>query len=214
MLRKNACILLNGFPLAGSVLFVILYFMAASQYPGGSQADAHSPGFSWMNNYWCNLLNEYAINGERNPARPVAITAMAVVGLTLVVFWFRVSAEAPVGKATRAVTRISGVLSMATAVFLSTAAHDWVVNIASLFGLVAIGGTFICMKALRWRLLLWLGFFNLLLVAVNNILYYGNGGLVYLPGVQKVTFLSFLVWISAASCLLIGRVKKELTIVN
>lgn len=49
------------FPPTGILIFFMLYVVAALLYPGGSQADKASTGFSWMNNYWCNLLNEKAM---------------------------------------------------------------------------------------------------------------------------------------------------------
>jgi hypothetical protein len=73
-------------PLFGTIVFVCLYLLAAAYYPGGSQADPNAKGFSWLNNYWCNLLNENAMNGQHNSARPMAVTAMAVLGLTLAGF--------------------------------------------------------------------------------------------------------------------------------
>lgn len=85
---------------------------------------------------------------------------------------------------------------MVTNVALYTGAHDIVITIASLFGLIALAGTLIGLRNLGWRTLFWLGIFNTALVALNNILYYGDGLLYYLPLVQKITFLSFLVWIS------------------
>jgi len=78
-------------PLFGTLLFTCLYFIATLFYPGGSQADKNSKGFSWTNNYWCNLLNENAMNGQHNAARPIAITAMLVLCTTLMIFWVHLS---------------------------------------------------------------------------------------------------------------------------
>ena len=81
-------------------------------------------------------------------------------------------------------------------VLLFTDLHDQVINAATLCGLASIAGTFAGLHRLRWRKLIGFGLFNLFLVVVNNILYYGDGLLLYLPVVQKITFLSFLLWIS------------------
>jgi hypothetical protein len=63
-------------PLFGTLIYLLLYIVATFFYPGGSQVDKNSFGFSWAQNYWCNLLNENAINGQHNSARPIAIAAM------------------------------------------------------------------------------------------------------------------------------------------
>ncbi|MEP7319327.1 MAG: hypothetical protein ABI921_11315 [Panacibacter sp.] len=188
---KNAWLLM---PLFGSIIFVCLYFVAAYFYPGGSQVDKNSIGFSWTQNYWCNLLNEDAINGEHNTARPVAIAAMFVLCCTLGCFWYIFSLQTSLQKGSRIVIQVSGMISMITGMFLFTNLHDAIVNAASFFGIIATAGTFITLYKLRWNSLFGLGIFNLVLVALNNILYYGDG-LQYLPVVQKITFLVFLVWI-------------------
>lgn len=182
-------------PLFGTLLFVGLYFVATLFYPGGSQVDIHSKGFSWINNYWCNLLNKNAINGQFNAARPIALAAMFVLCFTLANFWYIFPLQAELKKSIRLTIQISGALAMTTGMFLFTDQHDIIVNIASFCGLVAMVGTFIGLHKLKWTKLFWLGILNLALIALNNILYYGDGLKLYLPVVQKITFLIFLLWI-------------------
>jgi hypothetical protein len=182
-------------PLFGTLLFICLYFAATLSYPGGSQADKNSKGFSWINNYWCNLLNENAMNEQHNSARPLAMAAMFVLCLTLAIFWYIFPHQIDLKKRSRLTIQISGALAMTIGMFLFTDLHDTIVNVASLCGLVATIGTFIGLHKLKWTKLFWLGIFNLTLVALNNILYYGDGLKLYLPVVQKITFLFFLLWI-------------------
>lgn len=182
-------------PLFGTLLFICLYFVATLFYPGGSQVDKNSKGFSWTNNYWCNLLNENAINEQHNSARPLAMAAMIVLCLTLAIFWYIFPKHADLKKSVQLTIQISGTLAMTTGMFLFTDLHDTIVNIASLCGLVATVGTFIGLHKLKWTKLFWFGIFNLALVVLNNILYYGDGLKLYLPVVQKITFLFFLLWI-------------------
>lgn len=35
--------------------FLLFYVVATFFYPGGSQLDKTASGFSWTQNYWCNL---------------------------------------------------------------------------------------------------------------------------------------------------------------
>ena len=175
-----------------------LYVVATFFYPGGSQIDNTSTGFSWVNNYWCNLLDENAMNGERNAARSIAMAATFVLGFTLAHFWYLFPRQAGFGKTGRLTIQISGAVAMfvmLVGLFIFTEFHDAIIHVASLFGLVAVVGTFTGLRKLKWTKLFWLGLFNLLLVAFNNILYYGDGLKLYLPVVQKITFLFFLFWI-------------------
>ncbi len=101
---------------------------------------------------------------------------------------------------------------MATAMFIFTSYHDVVINVAGVLGLVALTGTFVGLYKNKWNFLLTYGFVNLLLIVVNNICYYSVGLLKYLPVIQKISFLSFLVWI----CLIDIRlfVKQKQTVLQ
>lgn len=187
-------------PPGGAVLFAALYLLAAYFYPGGSQVDAHAPGFSWINNYWCNLLNEKAINGQPNSARPVALLATIVLSITFSAFWLLFAGRSNTGKVLKFVIGASGILSMVAGFFLFTATdHDLVTNLASAFGLVAVIGTLIGLYTMKWQGFFAYGLANLLLVAANNYVYYNKELLPYLPIIQKITFAAFLIWISLIS---------------
>lgn len=191
-------------PLIGSLIFIVLYVVAAMLYPGGSQADTHSKGFSWMHNYWCNLLNEKALNGESNGARIVAMIGMAILVISLLIFW-NLSAELLLSKVARRLLQLSGFLSMAVLPFLSSAYHDTIINLSGFFGLVAMTLVYAGVYKKGWNRLFLFGIFNFVLIAINNYIYYINGSLYYLPLVQKITFLSCLFWI----CLVDVKLYKQ-----
>jgi hypothetical protein len=196
MKRSNSFITL--IPLLGAVLFVILYVVATLYYPGGSQADHNSIGFSWTNNYWCTLLNENAINGLYNPARPIAITGMLVLCLTLSFFWVHLPLYLNIGKWMRHTVQFSGTFAMVVAFLLFTPIdHDLITNIASLFGLIAIIGTLAGLYKKRWYGLFAWGIVNLIIVGLNNYVYRTEGLIIYLPVVQKLSFACFLSWVCA-----------------
>lgn len=195
MIYKSKSILLLT-PVFGTLLFIVLYIVATLLYPGGSQVDKNSVGFSWTNNYWCNLLNENAINGKRNPAKPIAMTGMFVLCLTLSFFWFLFPTHVNVSKKLKLVIQISGTLAMIIAFFLFTNInHDLITNLASGFGLIATVGIFVGLYKTKWFGLFAFGLLNILLVAINNYVYYRKGLIVYLPVIQKITFAAFLIWV-------------------
>ncbi len=187
---------------------MIFYFIATLLYPGGSQADKNSVGFSWINNYWCNLLNENAINGQPNPAKPVAMTGMFILCFTLSIFWFLFSKYIFVGKQLKLIIQISGIISMIIASLLFTNInHDLITNLASLFGLIATIGTYIGLYKSRWYGLFAFGLFNLILVGLNNYVYYTKGYIIYLPVIQKISFASFLFWVCCIDLKLYRRIE-------
>ena len=206
MYRKTSNRIILLLPVFGAVVFVVLYFVAAFLYPGGSQADKNSAGFSWINNYWCNLLNDRAVNGQLNPAKPVALWAMVILSATLSSFWFSFPRYSGVHKRIAQAIRISGVLAMAIALFLFTKLdHDLVINLASFCGVVATAGTLLGLYKIRWYGLFFFGLFNLLLVGINNYFYYTQNLIVYLPVVQKISFAAFLGWICSIDVCLYQR---------
>jgi len=183
-------------PIFGSAIFVLLYFVATLYYPGGSQVDQNAIGFSWANNYWCNLLNGLAINGQPNPAKPIAITGMLVLCLTLAHFWWLFPRQLELNKSWKISIQLSGALAMFIAFFLfANFDHDLIINLASLFALIATVGTFVGLHKSQWKKLFAFGLVNILLVVLNNFCYYNKGLIVYLPIIQKFSFASFIIWI-------------------
>ncbi len=191
--KKNVFLLM---PSVGIILFLMLYVIATFFYPGGSQVNKNSEGFSWLQNYWCNLLNAKAINGADNPAQPIALVALCLLCGSLIIFWNIFPIQLTFKKRNRTTMQVSGTISMLIAMFLFTNLHDVIINIASLFGFIALAGTFIGLYKKKLIKLFWFGIFNLALIALNNVLYYGNGLIHYLPIVQKITFFFFLLLIS------------------
>ena len=74
--------------LAGMGIFVVLYVLAAINYPGGSWMVLDQEGFSFWNNYLCDLLDLYAINGDLNPARFFARGSLGVLCVSLILLWY------------------------------------------------------------------------------------------------------------------------------
>jgi hypothetical protein len=201
--QKNIWVLA---PVFGILLFVVLYIIASFFYPGGSQADKNSMGFSWTNNYWCNLLNENAINGQHNPAKPIAMIGMFVLCFTLAFFWLLFPEQINSGRFVNRTIQVSGTLAMTTAFFLFTDIdHDSITNIASVFGLIATIGIFIGLYKTRWYGLLAFGLLNILLVALNNYIYHNKELIIYLPVIQKISFATFLTWVCSIDISLFRR---------
>lgn len=198
------------FPVFGSVIFVVLYIFASLLYPGGSQVDKNAVGFSWINNYWCNLLNETAINGQHNPAKPVALTGMFILCVTLAFFWYIFPIQIKTNKTLQRVIQFSGTLAMAIASLLFTHLnHDLVTNLASLFGAIATTGTLISIYKNKLLGLFKLGLLNIFLVGINNLFYYNKDLIVHLPLIQKISFATFLLWVCSICIKLFRNEQKS-----
>lgn len=185
-------------PLAGFIIFCMLYYYATTRYPGGSQAHAQATGFSWKHNYWCNLLNERGINGEFNTARPVAIVAMFVLSLSLALFWYTFAQQVKLTLKLKYTIQFSGIAtSILSLLLLTKINHDTSTNLISFCGLIATTGVFIALFQYKWKGLIIFGSINIILVILNNYLYYNEELIIHLPVLQKISFASFLCWTSS-----------------
>ncbi len=207
--RTNQSLILNRIPPIGILCFGLLYAFASTLYPGGSQADVNSVGFDWVNNYWCNMMNESADNGEPNPARRLAIFSMVLLCSSLGVFFYQFAEYLTTHHRWKMIIKIAGILSMVSAAFMFTQFHDVLTIISSFFGLFVLIG--ILLEIFRRGLLKnkLIGLLCLILLGMNNYIYYTEFYIKHLPLIQKITFIIVLLWIVALNFEVRREIKNQ-----
>lgn len=195
-------------PFYGSLLFVLLYIVATFFYPGGSIADKSTKGFDWINNYWCDLTDLVARNGEINFARPFALSAMLILFSSLAVFWFHLPKLFQSSKFNQ-IIRYSGIASMTIAVFMFTPFHDVVINVAGVFGILTLSGTIIGLYKNKYPKLFYYGLFCLATLMLNFFIFDTGWLLSLLPVIQKATFVFFFIWICLIDVYLYQLIKSN-----
>ncbi|MFK7982430.1 MAG: hypothetical protein AB8G86_20780 [Saprospiraceae bacterium] len=190
---------INWISTIGITLFFGLYGYATTLYPGGSQLDAYAVGFDWINNYWCDLLGEKGTNGQPNPARPIAILAMAILCLSLVHFFWQFANTFAASKLWTKLIKICGAISMFFSLLIFTEYHDFMIILASLFGLPLVLGIIKGIYQSKLTIFKITGLIGLLPLSANNYIYYTNRLLEWLPLLQKISFLIILGWIISLS---------------
>ena len=183
-------------PVIGFCLFILLYFIAASLYPGGSEVNQSAKGFSWMHNYWCDLLETHAENGQPNTARTTAIIAMSVLCISIALFWYFIPGLFTFKPIFKKIIQYTGILSMVILVFLQADFHDIVINISGALGIIAITGTMIGLYKNHFYILFVTGLLCVFLFFLNNYIYYSKQFIYYLAIIQKISFVLFLLWFS------------------
>ena len=182
-------------PVWGTLLYIILYLIAAGLYPGGSDIDKTSRGFSWLHNYWCELMASVAQNGEANRARVIAITAMFVLAISLGLFWYYVPLLFSGNRKGSLIMRYCGIGSMMALPLFFTGNHDLTINIAGVLGCTAIIILLVNLFYYRYFFAFGMGIACLLLCGLNNYVYYYHvQWMYYLPVIQKISFAVFLAW--------------------
>jgi hypothetical protein len=180
-------------PVFGCIIYVVLYIIAASLYPGGSNFNKASKGYHWNLNYWCELLAATAKNGQPNTAQPVAFAAMMIMAVSIGVCWYYL----PVifqHRYRMLTIRYCGMIAMIVSLLLPFAHHDTVINIAAVFTVVALLSTFAGLYYDRYYKLLALGILCFCFASTNKLVYEFAPQTKYLPVIQEATFLCFLLW--------------------
>ncbi len=181
-------------PILGLLLFVFLYILAAFEYPGGSWVMPQQIGFSFRNNYLCDLLDEFAINGELNTARYIARTSLGVLCVSLIILWYYLPSLFKGKNFNINIMWLSGIAALVTTSFLSSGTHDRTVHIAGFFAVVAFLTCFVELLRARHIKLLVFGVACLIIFLVNYYIYETGSYLRLLPLIQKITFVSFIIW--------------------
>ncbi len=194
--------LLSLVPILGVFLFTMLFIYASTLYPGGSQHDPESIGFDWLHNYWCNLYMEYSINGELNIARPLAIIASSILCCSMAVFFYLFGEHFSKTNNTKKLLTTSGIVSMIFASLMFTSFHDLMTILSSIFGIVCVILIILEMYRSRHTFYKWMGFLCIVLLCINNVIYYISIGIKALPLLQKVTLFIVLFWVVGLSMLL------------
>lgn len=181
--------------ICGLFLYVIFYYIAAQYYPGGSNFDPSQKGFDLFNNYWCELLGRNAKNGQPNEARPIGMTGMVILSITLSNFWFNFPKVIPINQLMDRTLRLSGILAMFCSIFIFSHYHDIFIYLGVAFGTI----TFVLSLYGQYRNNL-KGFFLLcllcyILILINNLIYLSDFLIIYLPLIQKFTFALIFIWI-------------------
>jgi hypothetical protein len=134
-----------------------------------------------------------------NPAQPVAIAAMSVLGLSLILFWNYSSRLFENKSLSQRMIQYGGLVSVLAMFFIFIGPHDMIINISGAAGIAAMTLTMIGIYKQGWYRHLALGLFCLVLCAINNYIYYTSHFFDYLAVIQKITFLFFLLWLQASA---------------
>lgn len=186
-------------------LFAVFYYYSSTLYPGGSQADLTSSGFDWVHNYWSDLMNETGRNEQPNPAEPFAITAMVMMCIGLMIFFIQFAARFSNHRVWKYLIQISGTLAMICAILTFTPYHALMIALSSFFGLFVLVGIIREVYNSHMTLMKIGGVISIVLLLINNYIYFSRNFVDILPLLQKITFAFVLIWIIGLNVELVKR---------
>ena len=190
----NANRISSYLPTVGILIFIGLYIYATGFYPGGSHANINSSGFEWRNNHWCNLMAEQSVNGQENPARPIAIFALVILCASMILFFIKFADHFEKNKNWNMIIKVAGTVAMLSAIFIFTPFHDILTTLLSIGGIIVIIGM---IRALHYNKLTTfkvIGILSIAIISINNLYYYNETLTGYSPLIQKAGFILILVW--------------------
>ena len=194
----------NFLPIAGLLVYVILYSYAVSNYPGGSVSYPNSSTYSFSHNLLCDAMDLKTPNGTLNASRPLAVVAHVVLSVSMILFFIILPKLFAKQNLNTMLMRLCGVLSITALVFLFTSYHDPLVVVTAIFGVLAMTPFFLELKTIKnksYKILVYIGVSLSILVFLSFI---SNIGRFYLPLLQKVSFFIDAIWIGW-TCLIITR---------
>lgn len=150
-------------------------------------------GYDWVNNTISALFQPIALNGNANPARYIAISAMFIYCVSLV-FIFRTISKNSATNFHRKTIEIAGIGFALYTFLVVTPMHNLMVSIALVFFLVTVLSMLHNLYLQRNRQLLIIGIVCISIPLINATLYYGNFIYGILPVVQKAGAAACAIW--------------------
>ncbi|PKL50926.1 MAG: hypothetical protein CVV42_01100 [Candidatus Riflebacteria bacterium HGW-Riflebacteria-2] len=195
--KFNLYAVLELFPALGIAVYFVLFYVAAALYPGGSQADLKSTGYSWIHNYWCELMNPEAMNGQPNPGVGYAIIAMIFAGSAIGVFFYRLPLYCRTTVLRARVIKISAALTGLSGVLLFGDFHNPALLCFSIATLVTLLVALAILLENGRTGFMAAGLLSLILTQINNVMYYLRLGVEHIPWFQKVAITAVLIWVAS-----------------
>jgi hypothetical protein len=200
-------------PIVGLGLYVVVFIIAAMDYPGGSDNVPSAIRYSFFNNFLCDVMTPTVHGGEYNPARALATVSHLILSTAMIAFFYLLPELFSWSNRNTLVIRYIGMLTMTVFVFMYTPFHDKIVTATGVLGTVALVPFFIEMRKYPNGLLKTLAYTCFALSIIVFFIFETEVGYYYLPFLQKITFFFDAWWVIWVSVIVLKK-NQALTPVN
>jgi hypothetical protein len=183
------------FPIVGLGLYLIVFSVSAKAYPGGSINAPNQQGYSFYNNFLCDVMDPVTKGGGQNYARPLAIIAHLILSFTMIWFFFILPEIFIKQNRNTLLTRYIGMLTMSVFVFMFTSYHDLIVTLTGILGTLALIPFFLELHNYPNSLLKQLAYLCFGLSVLVFFIFETKIGFSYLPFLQKIVFMVDALWV-------------------
>ena len=169
------------------LISTLLLIIASLLYPGGSLYDKQAPGFDWTKNFFSNLFEATAINGQPNPGRIWAVIGMAFHSIGYGLFFRNTARKMPMRHASIVLNTV-GIANMVFSFLIATPLHDIMIVVSSTLTLLGI--FYITVFTLKTKLhILKAACILCMLIFYFTLYLYGAGDWGLLAVMQKVSLV-------------------------
>lgn len=181
----------------GILFYLVFTGIAVALYPGGNKFNLKSVGYSFKNNFWCDLFSEVAYNGTTNPGRNYAISGNYIIIIALFLFWLSIPELFKKELKLAVWVKRLGPAAMVFSLLISTSLHDLGIHIAVPLGMLAFLLTLRGLSKSGEKFLAYLGAISAFIAFTNYLSLVFRTFPQYLALVQKFAILGFLIWVGA-----------------
>lgn len=197
-------------PAVGLCLFVLVFTIAALDYPGGSENIPEDIGYSFFHNFLCDVMNPVNEMGTVNPARPLATVAHFILSASMIMFFFILPQVFDHRNLNTQLVRFVGMLSMTVFAFMFTSVHDQIVTATGVIGTFALIPFFMELRTHTDRFFKTLSIVCFALSIIVFLIFETKIGFFYLPFIQKITFLFDAWWVIMVGMIVLKKEKASL----
>ncbi|QSE98986.1 hypothetical protein [Fulvivirga lutea] len=192
-------------PIVGMILYLIVFSIAATDYPGGSVNHSMADGYSFFHNFLCDVMNPVTQGGKENSARGLAIISHLILSVTMISFFYILPNIFSFQNKNTRMVRSFGVLTMVVFAFMFTKYHDLIVTVTAILGTVALVPFFLELRKYPNKGLKQLAYLCYLLSVIVFFIFVTKIGFYYLPFLQKITFAVDAWWVIWVSLIIIKK---------
>lgn len=179
----------------GFLLSVVSIGIAAYLYPGGSNDNPESTGYSFTQNYITHLVDYNALNGQPNTARPWGVLGIVLMGMTTGLALVRFAKKINLPHYSMVIQLGGYLLVVTNALVTIPSLHDAMVLIGVVFTLLVFFYVTILIFKTRLTALKMLALTTLLFYYAAVFMFYSRTGLFYMPTMQKMVEILHILFI-------------------
>ncbi|MEP2448469.1 MAG: hypothetical protein ABJI69_14645 [Balneola sp.] len=181
--------------LIGVMVGTLLLILSTIYYPGGNYENVNSEGYDWANNYISNLLRPFAVNGEENTARPIAVFGILLLTASFGFFFVNFARKIKIRSASLVIKYLGLLATTFGFVTVIPSMHDIMVTLSSILTLLIFFYITVIVIKSKLTMMKIMSIVFLLTFYFGAYMYFSRFQLEFMPVMQKIIFVMKIAWV-------------------